>query len=515
MRMRRLSLLLVVAGCGSLTAARLSPDGSPDLMVTAEPGPTASAPDAPRAAADSASAARADPKLPPEPAIAPPCATLLAVKTAAGGTLAAPDEDNPDTRRIQDAIDRCMPGRSVRLHSDGGKNAFLAGPLTLARGVALWVDAGTTLFASRNARDYDTAPGSCGTWANDDSNGCKPLVSVTVDDAAVVGDGVIDGRGGEPMLGGTRTWWDVAQEANAKDKKHSNPRLIDVSQAHGFTLYRVALHNSPKFHVGLNSAGFVVWGVKVRTPSRPTNSVGKALTSVYARNTDGIDPISASDGVIAYSTISVGDDQIAIKGGDRGPTSNLVIAHNRFGTGHGLSIGSETNGGVSKISVYDLTIDGSLPTGGASNGNRNGLRIKSDDSRGGLVSDVSYRDVCLRDLPNPIVVDPHYSDASGSLIPDFRNILIADVHAIRSGAASVNPVVTLLGHDAGHPLGVALSNVVVDGLAAAKVVASYARVTLGPEPVGFLPAGTGVTVERTITGNAAPVACADRFGSLD
>ena len=44
------------------------------------------------------------------------------------------------------------------------------------------------------------------------------------------------------------------------------------------------------FHVKLGSAGFVVWGVKIKTPSKSTNSAGTALTYSSAHNTDGIDP---------------------------------------------------------------------------------------------------------------------------------------------------------------------------------------------------------------------------------
>jgi polygalacturonase len=65
----------------------------------------------------------------------------------------------------------------------------------------------------------------------------------------------------------------------------------------------------------------------------------------------------AQCGVIACSTISTGDDHIAIKGGHL--VSELVIAHNHFGTGHGMSIGSETYG-------HDNTRDG-VPHRGVEN----------------------------------------------------------------------------------------------------------------------------------------------------
>ena len=113
------------------------------------------------------------------------------------------------------------------------------------------------------------------------------------------------------------------------------------------------------FHVKLGAAGFVVWGITIKTPSKATNSAGTALTYTSAHNTDGIDPgEAASNGFIVCSEISDGDDHIAIKGSSATGVTNLTIAHNHFEAGHGMSIGSEFTGGVSGINVYDLSIDG-------------------------------------------------------------------------------------------------------------------------------------------------------------
>jgi polygalacturonase len=327
----------------------------------------------------------------------------------------------------------------------------------------------------------------------------------------VVGAGTLDGRGGEPMLGSSLTWWDVAQDAKVKDIKHSNPRIVDVRKAKDFTLYGVTLQNSPKFHVNINSEGFVVWGVKVLTPARAKNSQGRALTPFYARNTDGIDPSSASNGVIAYCDISVGDDQIAIKGGSAGPIKNLVIAHNRFGSGHGMSIGSETNGGVSEVKVYDLSIDGDIDSGGAPDVDLNGIRLKSDASRGGLVENVSYTDVCIRDVPNAIILTPHYSKAAGTKIPVYRNIALNDVFAVHGSRPEIVQRVTLLGWDAEHLLGVALNGVQVEGVKPEHVKAAFADVKLGPGPVNFIPEGEKVTLQNQQQPTPRPNRCAEKF----
>src|SRR5262249_13925177 len=144
--------------------------------------------------------------------------------------------------------------------------------------------------------------------------------------------------------------------------------------------------------------------------------------------------------------------------------SNLVIAHNHFWSGHGMSIGSEFTGGVRDIKVCDLSIDGSL--GGTSNA----IRIKSDPTRGGLVHNVTYSDVCIRNVKAPILLTPHYTSATGTLIPQYTNITLQNVHVLNG---PTDQKITLLGYDAAHANSVTLDNVVVDGITAAGVSAGY------------------------------------------
>ena len=317
--------------------------------------------------------------------------------------------------------------------------------------------------------------------------------------SGIVGLGAIDGQGGEPQIGSTMSSWDVNGGGG------DSPALIQVLGATNFTLYKITLHNAPKFHVKLGAAGFVVWGITIKTPSTTTNSVGTKLTPSSAHNTDGVDPgEAASNGFIVYNQISVGDDHIAIKGGTS--VKNLTIAHNHFEAGHGMSIGSETNGGVSDVTVCDLSIDGTNT--GLSGGSANGIRIKSDPSRGGLVQNIFYGDVCVRGLTNPIILTPMYSSATGTEYPHYTGITIQN---FRSMSTSTTPKVTLLGYDATHMLGLTLDNVVVDDIASANISASYADITLGPGSVNFTPSGTSVTVSNKVTGSSTPNACTNKW----
>jgi polygalacturonase len=423
-----------------------------------------------------------DTNLPAEPTMPAACATLHATQNVAADGV--PSETSLDTSAIQAALESCASGQAVKLTTGSGNanNSFITGPLTVPSGVSLWVDAGTTLFGTRNPTVYGSA---------------SALITVGGANSAIVGEGVIDGQGGEPIIGGTGSFWD--QNGNGG----SSPALIAVSGATNFTLYDITLHNAPMFHVKLSAQGFIVWGITIKTPSKATNSVGTALTVTSAHNTDGIDPgESASDGFIVCSKISDGDDQIALKGSSPTGVTHLTIAHNHFEAGHGMSIGSEFTGGVSDINVYDLSIDGSL------GGYANGIRIKSDSSRGGLVNDVTYSDVCVRDLETPILLTPRYTTDTGNDIPQYTNIKIQNFHAL---TGPTDQLVTLDGYSASVLNSITLDNVIIDGITPAEVTAEYTQVTLGPGNVNFTPSGTGVTVTNDISGTSTPNACIGKW----
>ena len=413
-----------------------------------------------------------------EPMIPRTCTAIAAKQTAT-----EPDENQPDTQRIQEALDHCPNGQAVELKAHGAGNAFLAGPLQLRGGVTLVIDGGVTLFASRNAADYDVSPGACGI-VNQRGRGCRPLIAADhVAGAGVMGDGTIDGRGAAKLLGRDVSWWDLAQEAKVKNANQNCPRLIVATRADNFTLYRIRLKNSPNFHVSYSGNGFTAWGVIIDTPKA-------------GRNTDGIDPGNATNVTITHCYIRAGDDNVAIKAGQPGPTGHMTISHNHFFYGHGMSIGSETDGGASAIRVTDLTIDGA----------DNGIRIKSNSSRGGLVHDVVYEDICIRDTKNPIFMDSNYSfyGEARDKLPAFRDIVLRDVRVLGAGK------ITLDGYDETHRLGIAFDNVTLANPEKVKISAVHADVKNGPGPVNFHAVGEDVRESGT-AGAGAGRSCEGKF----
>ena len=207
---------------------------------------------------------------------------------AANDKIAESDESELDTERIQVALDSCKSGQAVALKGDGGNNAFLTGPLELRSGVTLLVDKGVTLFGSRDPAVYEVGrPDArsqalcCGTSTAVGTapatpaahGGCRPLISATnVKDAAIMGDGVIDGRGYAKILGRSYSWWEMARAAEPKNERYFSIRLLVASHADGLILYRITLHNSPNFHVSVNQTnGFTAWGVHLLTPTDKTH----------------------------------------------------------------------------------------------------------------------------------------------------------------------------------------------------------------------------------------------------
>jgi polygalacturonase len=426
-------------------------------------------------------ACAADSTIPAEPKYPTTCMSLSATKNVPDGSAAT---GSLDTSAITSALGS---NSCVKLVASGSNNALLVDSLSIPSGKTLWVDAGVTLYG-------------------------KILTSSTLitlgSGASLVGEGAVDAQGGEPASAGGQSAWDQSDALRASNGSATLPQMINWTGSN-VTLYKIHVHNAQKFHIVPGGSQFLIWGITLKTPSRATNSYGAALTPYNARNTDAIDPTGgASHGFIVYNNISTGDDHIAIKGATA--IGNIEVLHNHFGSGHGMSIGSETNGGVSNVDVCDLTVDGSLrPTGGSPPADVNGLRIKSDASRGGKVSNITYDQVCIRDVDNPIVFNPNYSTKTGSLIPSYQNISVSNVHAT---SQSIAQVVTVDGYDSSHITTATLNNIVVDGSGGASFASTYATITLGPGNVTPMPtASSNVTITNHISGSSTPIDCSSRW----
>jgi len=367
------------------------------------------------------------------------------------------------------------------------------------------------------------------------------------------------------------TWWDLAYLGNMVENgrtgfgSQSNFRMVVYNYAKNFTLYRITLTNSANFHVvpaGID--GFTVWGVKVLTPSlaayaNPAGNMNPLYTGALfaednVKNTDAFDPASASrpisgklttgsktqttgtlsfDGylkntVFAFNWVSTGDDDFAVKGsnspapvgsglagvdGDRDVRTDrkygLVVAHNHFYWGHGISVGSETNSGVKNMHVYDNSFDES----------EEGLRIKSDYARGGEVSNVWYDRICIRNALNSLLFTPYYSTrplpSGGPLIPNFHDIYMSNVVIDPGGEGTTVRLQGFQENTGGFqnpqfPLVMSMENVVATDPTKVNVIASDADLTLrGVNLYVFPSSGPRMSVSGTPTQAVEPTKVVD------
>jgi polygalacturonase len=457
-----------------------------------------------------AGAGAQDTRVVTEPVIPAACVRLGAHLQGVGASIREEDENKPDTERIQKAIDGCKQGQAVELTASVSlgtgssntppRNAFLSGPLELREGVTLLIAKGVTLFASRRASDYDVTPGSCGVLMQVKGHWCKPLLTIRAKNAAIMGDGAIDGRGGAKLLDKGYSWWALAVKAEPGTVPYSDPRLIDAAEADGFTLYRITLHNAPNDHVAVSQTnGFTAWGVHLKTPT-----VEPGPGEPRPRNTDGIDPGSSSNITIAHSWIDNGDDNIAIKAG----VTHISVIDNHFYSGHGMSIGSETNTGDSYLLVDGLTEDHTT----------SGIRIKSNVTHGGLVHDLVYRNICMRDVAMPIAISPYYNNGTiegfvdpgikGDRIPDYKKISIENVTDESTGD------VLIAGYDEVHRTEVSLIDVTIKGIAADKVHLKLADINNGGTNLPLAKAAEGNDVKVTpveVKELSKPFSCEGKF----
>jgi polygalacturonase len=430
-----------------------------------------------------------------EPTFPASCSTLQAQQAIVSGEPAS--ETIFDTIRLQAALNSCATGQAVELQASGTNNAFLIQPITVPTGVTLLVDGGVTVFASRNPADYQISGAeTCGTVGTA-GNGCSPLFNIaknaTSSGVGIMGYGVIDGRGEDKLLingtASTSSWWDIANQADVNGGSQNNVVMLAASKASNFTLYKITFKNSPMFHVTWkNAAGLTVWGMKIITP-------------FSARNSDGIDP-DGSNITITNSSISDGDDNVAVSASSA--SSNITISNDNTYSGHGISVGSFTQGGLTNMLVTNIN-----QAGTAADGNGIALRLKTALDRGGLLQNVTYQNICMQNHRTLILITPLYNTNSGTLIPQFKNITFRNVHGLTKGTMSI------AGYDANHLTTLNLDNFVFDGgLTTANLTPPFTfdTITLGPGPVSpaFLQSltTTGVSYNGSVTApTTSPYPC--------
>ncbi|XP_026444588.1 probable polygalacturonase At3g15720 [Papaver somniferum] len=223
-----------------------------------------------------------------------------------------------------------------------------------------------------------------------------------VNGLAINGSGRIDGRGSD--------WWDLPD----KDR----PSALTLKNCNNGQLSWLAHVNSQRNHISICDCNNVL--ISHITINAPEDS----------HNTDGID-ISLSQNIrIEHSSIGTGDDCVAINGGCK----FINITDVNCGPGHGISIGSLGGNGkedtVEEVHVQNVHFSGTM----------NGARIKTWEGGQGFARKISFDQITLSEVYNPIVIDQHYfSDVHRSV--EASAVAISDVTFSGINGTSTNDIV--------------------------------------------------------------------------
>jgi polygalacturonase len=316
-------------------------------------------------------------------------------------------DDTPAFKKAFATVTAAGGGRVVVAAGD-----YHTGQLTLVSRLDLHLEKGARLLFSTDPDAYRI-----------EGRKFNPLVSATnVEDLAITGEGVLDGNG--------HAWWtearafkDAARARGDSNEEIGRPRLLIIDKSKRILVQGVTLANSPQFHfIPARSEDVTIRDVTVRAPHT-------------APNTDGIDPSASKRVLITGCVIDTGDDNIAVKSGkpEHGPVEDMLVENCTFLGGHGMSIGSETFGGVRNLTVRHCTFDGTEA----------GIRLKSSRARGGLVENITYHDLTLSNVevaiqitsyyPNRTTPKPGVADTAPATrdprTPTWKNIVIRDVRS--------------------------------------------------------------------------------------
>ena len=307
---------------------------------------------------------------------------------------AAGDGVTNDTAYLQAAISACPINGTVHI----GKGIYLTGPLFLKSDINIWIDRGAVIKGHTDRSLYPILPGmtlgtdeneeyNLGSWEGNPLSSFASLITgIGVENVRIFGSGIIDGNAENG------DWWEKPKEKRGAYR----PRLVFLNGCRNITVVGIELRNSPSWTV------------------HPYYSDDIKLIEVYIKNpdnspnTDGIDPESCKNVLIAGANISVGDDCIAIKSGKYymalkhyKRTENIDIRNCLLNRGHGsVTVGSECAGGVRNVTVAKCIFDST----------DRGLRIKTRRGRGkrSIIEGIRFENISMEDVRMPFTINMFY-----------------------------------------------------------------------------------------------------------
>jgi polygalacturonase len=336
---------------------------------------------------------------------------------------AVPDGTTVNTRAIQSAIDKCASSKT------GGvivvpKGIFLSGAIFLKQGVNLLVEKDGVLKGTTNIDDYPLIQTR---WEGTEQLWTSAFVNAeSVSDLDISGEGTIDGSGEEwvqknpyrraAAIFGAES---PSMRSTPPPVRRGRPRLLGIQNSKRVRIANLNLHNQ------------AVWCLFILY-SEDVLADGLRITAEHnIPSSDGIDIDSSKHVRVNNVYIDVNDDCISIKSGKDAdglrvnrPAEDIIIENSHFAYGHGgVAMGSETSGGIRNVEVRNCTVD---------SGNWAPIRFKTQPSRGGVVENITYRNIKLHETKQAFefnlewrMVPPIAPPAA--VLPVVRNVKIIDV----------------------------------------------------------------------------------------
>ncbi len=319
------------------------------------------------------------------------------------------DGKTVNTAFIQKGIDTLAAEGGGTLVVPSG--IFLSGAVFLKQGVNLHLEADGVLKGTTHMADYRLVQTR---WEGQERIWISALINAfDMKDVRLTGTGTIDGSGDIWHVGRRLGEGESLPERIGPD--HSGPPglgpeggLPATPDSPAYTLKQVELpgYARPRLIAIQNCENVLVEGLAIRNQaswgvfvlySRQVEIRNLVIRAVhYIPSSDGID-IDSCDGVHIHDVdIDVNDDCIAIKSGKdedgrrvHRPAENILVEKCHFRYGHGgVSMGSEMSGGIRNVEIRDSIMDAD---------NWAPIRFKSQPSRGGVVENITYRDLTLND----------------------------------------------------------------------------------------------------------------------
>ncbi|KAK1356426.1 Polygalacturonase [Heracleum sosnowskyi] len=220
----------------------------------------------------------------------------------------------------------------------------------------------------------------------DGLNKQKWIYFIGVKNLIIEGHGVVNGMGKE--------WWFRSCKVNRTNPCQHAPTAMTFHRCENLKVRNLMIIDSQQMHMAFTSCVKVV-ASRLRL-SAPASSP----------NTDGIH-ISASTHVEVKNTIiHTGDDCISIVSN----SSRIRVRNITCGPGHGIRPVFGSIGSLGKSNTWsqahDVRVDGAhfLNT-------QNGVRIKTWQGGSGFVSQITFKDLWMENVSNPIIIDQYYCDS--------------------------------------------------------------------------------------------------------